>query len=198
MTSREIIRQNIEYRCEGRIGFNFGGQGRRDDLAMAGCAHKVPTRTWEEGRIEYSTDIWGNVWHRFIDMSQNGEIFKPVLDDWAALDDLAFPGLDKPEYYAAARELAARDSERFRLGFMPGWPFAVCRYMRKMENYLVDLIAERERIDILHDRVATVLEKVIDGFGTAGLDGIFFCEDLGVQDRPLSRWQMRAYRCLDQ
>jgi hypothetical protein len=185
MTSREIIRQNIEYRCEGRIGFNFGGQGRRDDLAMAGCAHKAPTRTWEEGRIEYSTDIWGNVWHRFIDMSQNGEIFKPVLDDWAALDDLAFPVLDKPEYYAAARELAARDSERFRLGFMPGWPFAVCRYMRKMENYLVDLIAERERIDILHDRVATVLEKVIDGFGTAGLDGIFFCEDLGVQDRPL-------------
>jgi uroporphyrinogen decarboxylase len=185
MIARDIIRQNIEYRGEGRIGFNFGGKGRRDDIAVVGCDQKTPTRTWKEGNIEYSTDIWGNVWYRFKDMSQSGEVFKPILEDWAALDNLTLPALDKPEYYAAARQLVETDTEHFRVGFMPGWPFAICRYMRKMEVYLVDLIAERERIDILHDRVTTLLEKIIDGFGAAGLDGIFFCEDLGVQDRTL-------------
>jgi uroporphyrinogen decarboxylase len=57
--------------------------------------------------------------------------------------------------------------------------------MRKMEIYFVDLIAERERIDALHDRVTGLLEGVISRYGEAGLDAVMFCEDLGIQDRPL-------------
>ena len=57
--------------------------------------------------------------------------------------------------------------------------------MRKMEIYFVDLVTERERIDILHDRVTTLLEGVIDRFGEAHMDAVMFCEDLGTQDRVL-------------
>lgn len=184
MTPREIILANIACRCDDRIGFNFGG-GRRNDFAGAGCRHSIPTKTWTEGDIEYSTDVWGNTWFRFSHLSKGGEIFKPVLEDWADLDRLVLPDLDNPAYYEAARQLGASGTDRFRLGGMPGWPFAICRYMRRMEIYFVDLIAERERIDILHDRVTTLLEGVIDRFGEAGMDGVFFCEDLGVQDRVL-------------
>jgi len=54
-----------------------------------------------------------------------------------------------------------------------------------MEVYFTDLVLERERIDVLHDRVTTLLEGVIDRYGEAGMDGVFYCEDLGTQDRVL-------------
>ncbi len=186
MTPREIILANIEFACDDRIGLNFtGGENRINDFTGAGCNHDLETKRWEEGDFEFSTDIWGNTWHRIASMSAGGEVFKAVLEDWRDLDNLELPDLDNPDYFAGARKLGASDTELFRVGWMPGWPFATCRYMRKMEIYFTDLIAERERIDVLHDRVTTLFEGVIARYGEAGMDAIMYCEDLGVQDRLL-------------
>jgi len=185
VTPREIIVANIEFRCEDRIGLNFwNGEARINDFAWTGCDYSGDTKTWEEGDVVYSTDMWGNTWHRIKGMSSGGEVFKPVLEDWSNLDSLELPDLGNPIHYASARSMAESGTDLFTVGAVY-WTFSVCRYMRKMEIYFTDLIAERERIDILHDRVTTLLEQTIDGYGEAGLDGIFFCEDLGVQDRLL-------------
>lgn len=186
LSPREIVIGNIECRATGRIGMNFPAPaGRIDDFAMTGCRDDIPTRRWEDGRFECYTDIWGNTWHRVKGMSAGGEVAVPALADWDDLDRLVLPNLDRPEYFAEAQELGRTENLRFRLAGMPGWPFAICRYMRKMDNYLMDLVSERKNLTILHDRVTDVLEKVIDQFGAAGVDGIIFCEDLGVQDRTL-------------
>jgi len=185
MKTRDIVIQNMEYVCEDRIAFHFtNGEGRLNDFTGAGCTHGIETKMWEEDGVEYHTDVWGNVWHRLKHMSAGGEVYKPVLEDWRSLDNLKLPDLDNPAYYEDARKLGASDTNLFRTGSM-SWPFAVCRYMRRMEVYFVDLLAERERIDILHDRVTALLEGMIDRYGEAGMDGIMFCEDLGVQDRLL-------------
>lgn len=185
MSPREIILANIEFRCDDRIGFNYtNGDGRLDDFCWAWSEHGVETERWERDGFEYYTDTWGNVWHRIIGMSSGGEIFKPAIEDWSQLDQLELPDLANPDNFAMARQFGSSDTDRFRCGSM-AWPFSVCRYLRKMETYFLDLIAERERIDVLHDRVTSLLEDVIDQFGAAGMDGIFFCEDLGVQDRLL-------------
>ncbi len=184
LTPREVIRQNIECRCEERIGLNFD-RDRRNDMSWTGVHDGFAPKVWTEGEVEFRTDAWGNVWHRIVGMSQGGEIFKPALDTWDKLDNLVLPDLANPAYYQGARDLGASGDDRFRVGFMPGWPFATCRYLRKMEIYFLDLFEERERIDILHDRVTTLLEGVIEQFGQAGIDGVFFCEDLGIQDRTL-------------
>ncbi len=191
LTSREIVIQNIECRCGERIGFNFDG-GRRNDFAGAGIRHGFERNTRVDGEIEYSTDPWGNIWHRKVGMSQGGEIFKPVLESWDRLDSLDLPDFDNPAYFSGASDLAASSegAGKFKVGGMPGWPFNTCRYMRKMEIYFMDLVESRERIDILHDRVTSLLERVIDRFGEAGMDGIMFCEDLGVQDRLLMSPEM--------
>jgi len=184
MTPRQIIQANIEFRCEDRIGFNFSGD-RANDFVSAGCGHGMASERWEEGEMEFYTDIWGNTWHRLKGKSQGGEVFQPVLETWDALEELVLPDLDNPDYYEDARKLGSSETDLFRVGGLPGWPFATCRYMRKMEVYFVDLIAEREKIDLLHDRVTSLFEGVIDRFGEAGMDGVMFCEDLGVQDRLL-------------
>jgi|APSaa5957512622_1039677.scaffolds.fasta_scaffold20762_2 uroporphyrinogen decarboxylase len=186
MTPREVISANIEWNDPERIGFSFTGvEGWRNDFTGAGCNHGLQEKRWEEGDFEFYTDIWGNVWYRLKHLSKGGEVYKPVLEDWADLDNLELPDLDNPAYFEGARQLGASDTDLFRVGWLPGWPFAVCRYMRKMEIYFVDLLAERERIDVLHDRVTTLLEGVIARYGEAGMDGVMFCEDLGIQDRLL-------------
>ena len=186
MTPREIIKANIEFRCEDRIGFNFTqGPGWLDDISEVECWRIGEIRKWFEGDIQYYTDVWGNVWHRVRHMSGGGEIHKPLLEDWGGLDTLTLPDLANPAHYARARELGASHTDLFRVGGLPGFPFAIARYMRKMENYFMDLIAERERIDILHDRITALLEGIIDRYGEAGLDAVMFCEDLGTQDRLL-------------
>lgn len=185
-TPRDIIKANIECADPDRIGFQFGGhEGWRYDMTSAGCDHGIEIDRWEEGDYELYTDIWGNLWHRLKSLSKGGEVRTPVLADWADLDNLQLPDLANPAYYDQARALGASETDLFRIGWMPGWPFAICRYMRRMEVYFVDLLSERERIDILHDQVTTLLEGVIDQYGKAGLDGVMFCEDLGVQDRLL-------------
>jgi hypothetical protein len=184
MTPREIIIQNIECRCEERIGLNFDA-GRCDDFAGAGIDNGFVPEVWVKNGVEYSTDVWGNVWHRLVGMSQGGEVFKPVLESWDRLDDLKLPDLDNPGYYQGARDLVASGTDKFKLGWLPGWPFAICRYMRKMEIYLMDLIEAREHVEILHERVTGLLERIIQRYGEAGMDGVMFCEDLSTQDRPL-------------
>ena len=189
MTSREIIKANIECICDDRIGFNFDG-GRLNDFNAAGVALPFQEKKWEKGIYEFSTDVWGNTWHRIKGLSQGGEVHKPVIADWSDLDRMVLPDYDNPAYYDGARQLVASDATHFRIGWMPGWPFATCRYMRKMDIYFMDLIADREQLDILHDRVTGLLERVIDRYGEIGLDGIMYCEDLGIQDRLLMSPEM--------
>ena len=197
MKPRDIIKANIEFQCDDRIGMNFSSEGRIDDFCGVGMKQPFEPKRWTEGRMEYYYDLFGNLWHRVADMSQIGEILKPVLQDWNDLDSLVLPDLANPAWYEDARALGkagncgagfqpvSTETDKFCIGWMPGWPFATCRYMRKMEIYFTDLYMERERIDILHDRVTTLLEEVIDRYGEAGLDGIMFAEDLGIQDRLL-------------
>lgn len=185
MTPREIVTKNIECACEGRIGLNFTGEGRVNDMTGAGCDHGLETRTWVDGDVEYSTDIWGNTWFRLVHMSQGGEVHTPAIREWRDLDRLELPDLDNAAYYEDARRLGASGADLFRVGWMPGWPFATCRYMRKMEVYFADLLEARDYVDVLHDCVTTLFEGVIDRYGEAGMDAIMYCEDLGTQDRVL-------------
>ena len=189
MNAREVVIGNIENQDPGRIGFCFGpapdGTPRRNDLVWVGVEYQAKTKTWVDGEMEYFVDVWGNVWHRFLNMSQGGEVCKPVLENWNDMDNLELPDLGNPDRFFEARRIGASEDELFRIGTMPGWCFDICRYMRKMEIYFTDLIAERENIQILHGRITSLLEQIIDQFGEAGLDAIFFFEDLGTQIGPL-------------
>lgn len=186
MTPREIILANLEHSGAPRPGLTFTGDRMNDML----CGGLGPSRTyqpkaWTEGNVEYSTDEWGNIWHRIVGLSQGGEIFQPALDDWGKLDTLQLPDYDDPARYEDMARLFAQPTDKFKSVFIPGWLFASSRYLRKMEIYFVDLVEYREEIDRLHDMVTALLVRVIHRCADAGAESIFFCEDLGIQDRLL-------------
>ena len=186
MTPREIILANIAHENPERPGLTFSGDRIND---MVGCglgpSETFVEKKWTEGEYEYSTDEWGNVWYRLIGRSQSGEIYEPAIKDWSQLQSLRPPDYDNPARYKAAAETLARPTDRFKMAFVPGWVFATSRYLRKMEVYFTDLIEYREEIDRLHTVVTDLFVRVIHRFADCGAEGIFYCEDLGTQDRAL-------------
>ena len=185
MNSREIIIRNIERSGPERIGLAFD-HGRRNDFCSAG-SHRSDEREkrWVEGPLEYHIDVWGNTWHRIVGMSRGGEVCKAAIEDWGQLGDYRMPDLANPKNFAEAKEVFARNGDFYRVASLPGFPFAICRYLRKMEIYFQDLILERRHIDELHDRVTGLLEDMMVQYAAAGADGVFFCEDWGTQQRLL-------------
>lgn len=186
MTSREIIKRNLSGRDAIRFGMGFSGD-RQNDFAGADLAPSAvwEKKTWTEGAAEFYTDEWGNTWHRLVGMSAGGEIFKPALQNWGQLKDWRLPDMDNPARYLQVKDAFAKAPDKYHLGSLPGFPFAISRYLRKMEIYFQDLILEREHIDELHDKVTGLLERMIRQYAASGADGVFFCEDWGIQDRLL-------------
>ncbi len=189
MTPREVIKRNLEFSGPDRIGIEFGGSGQQADFVWGTriTSSAFKEKRWVEGNFEYYDDVWGNVWYRIKDMGAGGEIFKPALESWDQLKDFKMPDFINSGSYAKAKEDFEKDKlNRFRVASFPGFPFAICRYLRKMEVYFQDLILERENIDKLHDMITTAMEKVIIKIGEeTGADGIMFAEDWGIQDRLL-------------
>jgi hypothetical protein len=186
MTSREIILANMERANPERPGLTFDG-GRINDMVMAGLGPS-PTykqKTWVEGHFEYSDDEWGNVWYRDVTGSAGGEIFEPALKDWRQLDSLRLPDYDNPARYEGAAQRFREPTDKFKAVFLPGWVFATSRYLRKMEIYFVDLIEYREEIDRLHEIVTGQFVQMIHRFADCGAEAVFYCEDLGTQNRAL-------------
>jgi len=88
-----------------------------------------------------------------------------------------------PTVLFADQERPADQTEHFRVGGLPGFTFNVARKLRKLENYLCDLILEPQQVRRLNEIVRNELLKGIDRLAEAGADAIMFCEDWGTQDR---------------
>ncbi len=186
MTSREVVLRNITHDHPERPGLNFD-RSRKNDFRGSGVDRDPnwQERKWVEGDVEYSIDEWGNTWHRLVYGSKGGEIFRPAIEDWAQLKGFQAPDFANPARFQKMRTIFSQETERFRLASLPGWVFATSRYLRRMDNYFMDLIAERDHIEELHEIVTSLYEKVIVQCGEAGADGVFFCEDLGTQQKLL-------------
>ncbi len=186
MTPREIIYANLTHEQSERPGMCFTGERMNDFLFTGlGASPGYRQRRWTEGEVEYYDDEWGNIWVRMISGCSGGEVHTPWLQDWRQLATLPLPDYDNPQRFADMRRAYAQPTDLFKIAFIPGWVFASSRYLRKMEIYFTDLIEYREEIDTLHEMVTGLFERCIRQCGDAGAEGIFFCEDLGVQDRLL-------------
>ena len=181
MNPREIVLANTNHTGTPRCGMNFDG-GRANDFL--GCGLDLvgyQQQRWQEGKLEYYDDEWGNVWVRMIGGSLKGEIYRPVIEDWSQLDDLVVPDYSHPDCAARMRQLFARPTDKFRLAHIGGWIFDNARYLRKMEIYFCDMALYPDELDRLHRMVARVYETKIHAAGRAGADGIVIGEDLGTQ-----------------
>jgi len=188
MTSREIVQMSLAFAAPPRIPYGMSG-GFPSDFGGVG-RKPAPNRTqqpWVQ-RDGYwdMIDEWGNIWRRLENITK-GEVYRGIIEEsWDLLATYDFPKVDAPDLYERAaqgvKELHAEG--RYVLGHVD-WPFAVARYMRRMEVFLADCAENADRVRDLLDRVADVIETEIHRFADIGVDGLMTGEDWGTQDRLL-------------
>ncbi|MDY6913652.1 MAG: uroporphyrinogen decarboxylase family protein [Planctomycetota bacterium] len=183
MTSRQIIRSVLKFENPSRIGMSLP-EPYPNDFVFA--ERKVDG--YEDARLapqgnEFCRwrDEWGVLWASLTDYDK-GEVVEAAIADWSQLDDYSPPDLGQKQDYAHAVEVFAADREHFRVGYLPGFPFNVARKLRKLDNYLCDLVLHRENVNCLNAMVRTELLKAIDRLAEAGADAIMFAEDWGTQE----------------
>ncbi len=186
--SRTVMIANLERSGATRPGLSFD-RGRRDDIVFSGpgWATGYTQKRWNEGDFEYYDDHYGNIWRRMNgkDACERGEIYLPKVADWSDLADLQLPKFDRDTVVDKMRCEFAREPGKYRVAYMPGWIFADARYLRKMDQYLLDMALYPEELDALHQKLKTVYLEVIEIAAQAGADAIIFAEDMGTQQSLL-------------
>ena len=184
MTSREIVRRTLDYDRPERVARSFADS----DFAHAHCTAPTRATQWRQtgaGRWE-RLDEWGNLWAR-LDAHSKGEVLRGALDGTRELSACQFPDFSRPEHYLKVRATRAQHPDKWLIGGLPGFTFNIARKLRKLENYLADLLEEPDWIGQLHDRVDAVLEPMIRNYAAAGADAIMFPEDWGTQTQLMIR-----------
>lgn len=180
MTSREIVQSTLDYGFPERVARSFADSdfvfSRYVASSRATDWQVVGNNRWER------TDEWGNTWGR-ADATSKGQVVRGVLDELSMADQYEFPDYSQPESYIRVKEARSQYPDKWLIGELPGFAFGVARKLRKLENYLVDLLRELEKVQRLHDRIDSLLEKMIACYADAGMDSVMFWEDWGTQDR---------------
>lgn len=184
MTSKEIMLANIERTGAPRPGMTFQQPGRIRDIVSAGMGNPpgYEQKRWIDGDVEYYDDVWGNIWVRMRDGCQKGEIHKAAIEDWSDLDSYQPPKHDYDLCVERLKRVFDEPTDKFKLAMVGGWVFDNARYLRKMENYFMDMAMYPEELKKVHDMVAAFLEVKIRAAGAAGADGIMIGEDMGTQN----------------
>jgi len=191
MNGREIISRVLDFSTPQRIGLAYSaydGRPRICDTAGVGPSPdpNFQAREWEDEQGgECHVDEWGCVWRRLKGKTLGGEVIQAPLQSWEDLDTYKPPTLDDPARYRRAAEVCEKTNDRYVLGSIAGCCFNAARYLRRLENYLLDCAAEPENIRRLNTMVSDLILRQVDIYADIGAQGVFFCEDWGTQERLL-------------
>lgn len=152
------------------------------------AGHAPEWRQVTERRQE-CLDEWGNTWSR-LDTTSKGEVVRGALEDWADLATWRVPDLANPANFQRVRAVCADpDNGSFRVGGLPGFPFNIVRYIRRLERFLMDVLLSSDAVLALLLRIEFLLADVIAQYAQAGVDAIMFPEDWGTQTSLMIRPQ---------
>ena len=178
MNSREIVARTLAFEAPQRVAQSFAPS----DLVSAGAVFNNPAGEWRRlgGNAWERTDEWGNTWGR-VDDTSKGEIVRGAVPDLAAAATTPLPDFGDSALYSQAASIFAAAPDKWHIGFVQGFTFKMAQCLRKLDQYLCDLIADQERLAILHDRVDEQIAAQIHHLHEAGADCIMIAEDWGTQ-----------------
>ncbi len=183
MSSHDIVIKSLALKNPERIPMSLPLPYPNDFLHESYRLKDSKATGWYtiEGGEEERIDEWGNTWRRFKGISK-GEVYKGVLDSLYKVDEVELPNLGDYENYNEAEEKFSNNKEKFRIGLLPGFAFNIARKMRKMDQYLIDLILDKDKVIILNERINDLLEKGLRNYARARADAVMFPEDWGTQE----------------
>jgi uroporphyrinogen decarboxylase len=178
MSSYEVVRRAIEFAKPDRLPTLFGSLGISD-------VHGVgwnQTGTGDHSKRE-TLDEWGCTWAR-TEMDNMGQVKGHPLADWSAIDRFHWPDADDPQLYEGMEERFAGSEGKYVTTGIFMLLFERMHALHGFENTLADLYIDRERLEMLADRVVEfnlgVIRNVSRRFGSR-IHGFTFSDDWGTE-----------------
>jgi uroporphyrinogen decarboxylase len=187
MSSYEVVRRAIEFRRPDRLPVRFDSLGL-SDIHSVGW-NQIGTG---DNNLKESLDEWGCTWVRS-DMQNMGQVKGHPLQGWSALQHYRWPDPDDPAFYTGMEQrFAGSDGKYITTGIFM-LLFERMHALHGFENTLSDLVLERERMEMLADRIVEIdlgIINNISGRFPGQIHGFGFSEDWGSQERVFVRPQL--------
>jgi len=178
MTSKEIVHRTLDFSNPERVAHSF----EESDFINVNDNAKTRATDWQKVNATKweRIDEWGNIWQR-LDDTTKGEVVKGVLSDVSEIENYELPDYSNFEDFQTIVQARKENPDKWIIGGMPGFSFNIARKIFKIDNYLMALVLEREKIRVLHDRIDILLENMIRNHAKAGANSIMYPEDWGTQ-----------------
>ncbi len=182
MSSYEVVRRAIEFDNPDRLPMRFSSLGQSD----------VQTVKWNQigtGDHAYreTLDEWGCMWQRS-EAKNMGQVKGHPLQNWAALDHYRWPDADDARFYEGMEARFAGSEGRYVTTDIFMLLFERMHSLHGFEETLTDLYVERERIEMLADRIVEfdlgIMRQTADRF-PGRIHGFAFTDDWGSENATL-------------
>ncbi|MGI6083773.1 MAG: uroporphyrinogen decarboxylase family protein [Limnochordia bacterium] len=174
MTSRERVIRAVRFQTPDRFpmrlpslyGSDFAGVGMNPS---------------PDARPSQGPDEWGAIWAN-TGVSRLGEVKDFPLKSWDDLVALRIPDINDPKRWSHLNEARDKAGDKFLLGSGISI-YERVHFIRGLENTWADIYEAPDQLRKLLDILVDMNLVAIERYAKAGVDGLFFCDDWGLQDR---------------
>lgn len=131
----------------------------------------------EDGRVTE----WGFNWAETGMEFKLGVVKDPAITDWDQLDSYVPLQAGRPGRFDAAQEIMRQHPDKYYIADFILSGFTIMSFVRGFENFMMDMLVERENVDKLADIVFGAEEELIRECAKAGFDAICLADDWGTQ-----------------
>jgi hypothetical protein len=135
----------------------------------------------EPSQVGEYTDEWGCVW-TVAEVGVCGEIKRPILDDWSALETWSPPWERLEQADFSMTNASCRDIGKFTMAGYAARVFERLQFLRGTENLFVDLMMQPPELLALRDLVHAYNLRDVELWCDTDVDAVFLMDDWGSQN----------------
>jgi uroporphyrinogen decarboxylase len=177
-TSREQVIKTITFKGPDRLVYDLSPE-YGTDFTWIGMDPSP------DARPSKGIDEWGAVWGN-IGISNLGEVKDFPLKSWDDFPKLKIPDITDPARWTHLKGARERAGGKFLLGSGISI-YERVHFIRGLENTWADIYENRDELCKLLDILVDMNLYAIERYAEEGVDGYFFCDDWGLQDRLMIR-----------
>jgi len=178
MESKEIVSRAIEFKTPERLPIVFPAYGLCDTHGVGWNQIGTGPREKKE-----SLDEWGCLWVRSA-IDNMGQVKGHPLSDWSNLDSYRWPDPDDPAFYDGMEQEFEGSEGKYISTSIFMLLFERMHALRGFQNVLEDLYLEREKVELLADRIVEFDLQIIRNISTrfpGQIHGFGYSDDWGTQ-----------------
>ncbi len=186
MTRKEVVKRALHFENPPYIPLMYYGTApervAKADALLIGV---------QEMYYDGNTTEWGFKWdgddsgdHKF------GIVKEPAIPDWDDLDSYKPMDAWRPDRFDKVRPFMEANRDKYLIADFVLSGFTITSFIRGFEDYMADMIIERENAEKLADIVFAAEEELIKACAKEGFDGICLADDWGTQNSLLISREM--------